>query len=48
MKTEEQIKEEITRHRQWLKENQFTQSQNDKWLHECIIEGLEWVLKEGK
>lgn len=46
MKTEEQIQEEIDRHKQHLKKIQFTGTKNEKWLHECIIEGLEWVLKE--
>lgn len=45
MKTEEQIKEEIRKHKEWLKENQLTGSKNEIWLHSCIIEGLEWVIK---
>lgn len=45
MKTEQQIKEELQKHKDWLKENRFTENKNDKYLHECIIEGLEWVLK---
>ena len=45
MKAEEQIREEVNKHKEWLKENQFTKNENDKWLHKCIIEALEWVLK---
>ena len=45
MKTEQEIKEELQKHKDWLKENQFTENKNDKWLHQCIIGGLEWVLK---
>lgn len=45
MKSEEQIKEELEKHKQWLKDNKFSKNKNEVWLHECIIEGLEWVLK---
>lgn len=45
MKTEEQIKEEIKKHKDWLKDHPFCKNKNNIWLHECIIEGLEWVLK---
>lgn len=46
MKTEEQIREEIKKHKDWLKENWFIDKDKDKYLHQCIVEGLEWVLKE--
>ncbi len=46
MKTEEQIREELKKHKNWLKENRLIKDkEKDKYLHECIIEGLEWVLK---
>ena len=47
MKTEEQIKEEITKHKKRLKEIWHLKDEKsikDKYLHECIIEGLEWVI----
>lgn len=46
MKTEEQIKEEIEKHEKWLKKNRHNASKNDIWLHNCIIEGLKWVIKK--
>lgn len=45
MKTEEQIKEELLKHQTRLKENKFELTDKEKYLHECIIEALQWVLK---
>lgn len=45
MKKEEEIKEEIKRHKDWLKKNKNTATKKDIWLHECILEGLNWVIK---
>lgn len=45
MKKEEEIKEEIKRHKDWLKKNKSTATQKDIWLHECILAGLNWVIK---
>lgn len=46
MKTKEQIQEEIDKHKKRLKEIRATGSWKEITIHECIIEGLEWVVKE--
>ena len=43
MKSEEQIHEELQRHKQRLKENKKL-SENERRIHKCYIEALEWVL----
>lgn len=46
MKTKEQIQEEIDRHKKRLKEIRAIGSWEEITIHKCIIEGLEWVVKE--
>lgn len=45
MKSEEQVREELKKHKQRLKEKKYELSEKEKYLHECIIESLEWALK---
>lgn len=47
MKNKEQIEEELQRHKQSLKSNKKL-NKIQKYIHECYIEALEWVLKEDK
>lgn len=44
MKSEEQIKKELARHKQAIKENVF--NEKDKKISQTIVSALEWVLKE--
>lgn len=46
MKTEEQIKEEINRHKKAIKENFF--DEKNKKISQVIVSALEWVLKESE
>lgn len=48
MKTEEQIKEEIRKHKEYLKNTKFQDRTIEQKMHSSIIEALEWVLKEDK
>lgn len=48
MKTEEQIKEEIKKHREYLKNTSFKDRTIEQKMHSTIIEALEWVLGEKK
>lgn len=43
MKTEQQIKEEIQRHKEAIKEN--WNNEKDRKISQCIISTLEWVLR---
>ena len=45
MKTEEQIKEEIRKHKERLKNVKFEDRTIEQKLHSAIVETLEWVLK---
>jgi len=47
MKTIEQIQEEVRKHKQALKNNKEMKKMQ-KYIHECYIEALEWVLKGEK
>ncbi len=44
MKSEEQIREEISKHKKAII-HKFNERTLDEKLHSCIIEALEWVLK---
>lgn len=44
MKAEEQIKEEIKKHREYLKNTSFKDRTIEQKMHSTIIEALEWVL----
>ncbi len=47
MKSQQQIEEELQRHKKRIKHNkELTKIQ--KYIHECYIEALEWVLTEDK
>ncbi len=46
MKTEEQIREEIKRHKEYLKNISFKDRTVEQKMHSAITEALEWVLKE--
>ena len=45
MKTEEQIKEEIRKHKDHLKKVSFADRTVEQKMHATIVEALEWVLK---
>lgn len=44
MRTQEQIEEELKKHKQRLKDNKSL-NEKQKYIHKCYIEALEWVLK---
>lgn len=44
MKTESQIKEEIKKHKEYLKNTIFKDRTVEQKMHSTIIEALEWVL----
>ena len=44
MKTENQIKEEIRKHKEHLKSTNFEDRTTEQKMHSAIIEALEWVL----
>lgn len=44
MKTESQIKEEIKKHKEYLKNTSFKDRTVEQKMHSAIIEALEWVL----
>lgn len=44
MKTEEQIKEEIKKHKEYLEHTNFVERTTEQKMHSAIIEALEWVL----
>lgn len=44
MKTEEQIKEEIRKHKEHLKHTNFKDRTIEQKMHSAIIEALKWVL----
>lgn len=44
MKTEEQIREEIRKHKEAIT-HRFSERSLDEKMHACIIETLEWVLE---
>ena len=46
MKTENQIKEEIKKHKEYLKHTNFEERTTEQKMHSAIIETLEWVLGE--
>ena len=48
MKTENQIKEEIKKHKEYLKNIKFQERTVEQKMHSAIIEALEWVIKEEK
>lgn len=48
MKTEQQIKEEIRKHKDYLKNTTFNNRTVEQKMHSAIVEALEWVLKEGE
>lgn len=48
MKTENQIKEEIKKHKEYLKNTKFQERTVEQKMHSAIIEALEWVIKEEK
>ena len=48
MKTENQIKEEIKKHKERLKNTSFKDRTVEQKMHSAIIEALEWVIKEEK
>ena len=43
MKTENQIKEEIRKHKEHLKNTNFEDRTTEQKMHSAIIEALEWV-----
>lgn len=45
MKTEDQIKEEIRKHKEYLKNINFVDRTVEQKMHATIVETLEWVLK---
>lgn len=45
MKTEKQIKEEIKKHKEYLKNTTFNDRTTEQKMHSAIVEALEWVLK---
>ena len=46
MKTEEQIKEEIRKHKEYLKNTNFEDRTTEQKMHSAIIEALEcWIFK---
>ena len=47
MKTEKEIREEIKRHKEAIK-NKIGEKTADDKIHICIIQTLEWVIKEEK
>ena len=47
MKNKEQIEEELERHKQRLKSNKEL-TKTEKYILECYIETLEWVLTVDK
>ena len=48
MKTEEQIKNEIKKHKKYLKATNFKDRTIEQKLHSAIVNALEWVLLEEK
>lgn len=46
MKTEEQIKEEIKKHKDHIQHTNFENRSTEQKMHSAIIEALERVLKE--
>lgn len=46
MKTEDKIKQEIKKHKEYLKNTNFKDRTIEQKMHSVIIESLEWVLKE--
>ena len=49
MKTEKQIKEELEKHIKHRKKiYNDPKKKKEKLIHDCIIETLEWVIKEQK
>ncbi len=48
MKTEEQIKNEIKKHRNHLEATHFKDRTLEQKLHSAIVNALEWVLLEEK
>lgn len=48
MKTEEQIKNEIKRHKEHLEHTKFEDRTIEQKIHSAIVEALEWVLSEEK
>ena len=45
MKTEDQIKEEIRKHKEHLKNTNFMNRTVEQKMHATIVKALEWVLK---
>lgn len=48
MKTKEQIKNEIKRHKEYLEHTNFEDRTVEQKLHSAIVEALEWVLSNDK
>lgn len=48
MRTEEQIKEEIKKHKECLKSTSFKNRTVEQKMHSTIIEALEWALEQDK
>jgi len=48
MKTKEQIKNEIKKHKECLETTNFKDRTVEQKLHSAIVEALEWVLSEEK
>ena len=48
MKTEEQIKNEIKKHKKYLEATDFKDRTLEQKLHSAIVNALEWVLLEEK
>ena len=44
MRTEEQIKNEQKKHKEYLKHTKFEDRTEEQKLHSAIVETLEWVL----
>ena len=48
MKTKEQIKNEIKKHKEYLEHTKFEDRTLEQKLHSAIVNALEWVLLEEK
>lgn len=46
MKTEEQIKNEIKKHKKYLENTNFEDRTLEQKLHSAIVEALKWTLEE--